>query len=67
MKLNKPEENLICCTTIRVSLETRALLSEVQAQHFLRDREELKTYNEIIRYLYEVWKRSELWTKIKTV
>lgn len=59
MKFNKPEENLICCTTIRISLDTRALLSEVQAQHFLKEREELKTYNQIIRYLVELWKNSE--------
>lgn len=59
MKLNKPEENLMCCTTIRISLDTRALLSEVMAQHFLREREELKTYNEVIRYLFEVWKNSD--------
>lgn len=59
MKLNKPEENLMCCTTIRISLDTRTLLSEVMAQHFLREREELKSYNEVIRYLFEVWKNSD--------
>lgn len=59
MKLNKPEEKLMVCTTIRISLETRALLSEVQAQHFLREKEELKSYNEVIRYLFEVWKNND--------
>lgn len=59
MKLNKKPEELVCCTTIRVSLDTRALLSEVMALHFLREKEELKSYNEVIRYLYEVWRQSD--------
>ena len=59
MKLNKPEENLICCTTIRISLDTRALLSEVQAKHYLQTKEELKSYNEVIRFMYEVVKKYE--------
>ena len=59
MKLNKPEENLVCATTIRISLYTRALLNEIQAKHFLQTKEELKTYNEIIRFMYEVVKKYE--------
>ena len=59
MKLNKPEENLMCCTTIRVSLDTRALLSDVRAKHFLKEKEDLQSYNEIIRFLYEVFQKYE--------
>ena len=58
MKLNKQEENLSCCTTIRISLDTRALLSEVMANHFLKEKEELKSYNEVIRYLHKLWQDS---------
>ena len=59
MKLNKPEEPLMCCTTIRVSLDTRALLTEIRANHFLKEHEELNSYNEVIRFLYEVYQKYE--------
>lgn len=59
MKFETPEENLTCCTTIRISLDTRALLSEIQAKHFLKEREELKTYNEVIRYLHKLWSETD--------
>lgn len=47
------------CTTIRISQDTKKLLTEIQAQHFLRTNEELKNYNVVIQYLYWIWRQND--------